>query len=281
MKKILLTILFIFLFAFTSFSKDITVAVVGSGINYFDTKIHAKLWTNTKEIPDNGIDDDGNGYIDDVNGWNFVFNDNDIHSHLTNDYHESAVIQDMLNYNNQYIYETDNITIMPLKIRDGDNICYAEMEDVAEYAIKNKADIISLSLSFDMDNPGEFDELVQKYSDILIIRAAGNDNENYSSNKRNCTGNTFSNLIVVGALDSEGNLAKYSNYGTGVDTYIDGDCHSISKSTLYDKLDGTSFAVPKIVSQCCQIINYYPEAKPQQIKNFIVKMNNGKKYLQK
>jgi subtilisin family serine protease len=58
-------------------AEDVTVAVISTGVDYTHPDLAAKIWRNADEVPDNGVDDDGNGYIDDVRGWNFTDNDAD------------------------------------------------------------------------------------------------------------------------------------------------------------------------------------------------------------
>ena len=138
---------------FTTGSEEIVVAVVDSGIDFSHPEITNAQWINNDEIPDNGIDDDKNGFIDDVSGWDFVSNDNNpgpepddsIHYHAT---FISGIIAG--SHNEEGIAGiAPNVKIMDLRILNANNYqATAAFGGALYYAVDNGADVINLSLQY-------------------------------------------------------------------------------------------------------------------------------------
>lgn len=101
-------------------SPEVVVAVLGFGVSFYHEDLSSNIWTNIREIPDNGIDDDGNGYIDDYKGWNFLDNDNNVlpvlddysHNHETQ---VAGIIAAEMNNNKGLTGIAPYCKIMPVK----------------------------------------------------------------------------------------------------------------------------------------------------------------------
>lgn len=220
----------------------ILIAVVDSGVNYNHPYLAENIFINQNEIADNGIDDDSNGLIDDVHGWDFVFNDKHPYDDMSHGTHVAGLAAAKV------FGVAPNAKILPIKA--GNNF---GMLDVATtfkaiiYAIKMKADIINLSLG--SERP-VFKEELELYnmalrSDALIVAAAGNgepsrrglylgidiDNRSFAP-----AGLDFENILTVASLNTKDNLAYYSNFGlrkTNVATY-GGEDFDLASDQIYD-----------------------------------------------
>ena len=130
-------------------SPDVVIAIPDTGVDYTHPDLAANIWNNTDEIPNNGIDDDQNGYIDDVRGWDFAYEDNDpmddgVHGTLC-----AGVAGAVGNNGIGMTGVAWNCKIMPLKVWDESG--WGSWENMAKaiiYAADNGADIISISAAY-------------------------------------------------------------------------------------------------------------------------------------
>ena len=199
------------------------VAVVDSGVAADHPDIGSNIWTNPGETPGNGLDDDGNGFVDDAHGWDFWDSDNDpddFHGHGS---HIAGTIAATANNQTGIAGVAPQAKVMPVRVLNEDN--RGRTSDVVNgivYAALNGADVINVSIGTEPipDNPApeaERDALdIAAATDTLVVVAAMNDS------KDNDTGHTptwpcnftHANLICVAALDSDGALSDFSNYGS-------------------------------------------------------------------
>jgi subtilisin family serine protease len=240
--------------------KGVVVAVIDTGVDYTHEDLAANIWINKDEIPGNGKDDDNNGYVDDIRGWDFVdkagYNcsgledcskeDNDprdVNGHGT---HVAGIIAAIQDNNKGISGIAPEAKIMPLKAgysagRSG----FLKTSDILEaitYAINNNADVINMSFA-----GAELSVLEDILNfafrlGIVCVAAAGNAN---SSTKTYPAG--LSSVIAVGSVDSQNYKAYYSNYGDWVTVSAPG---TFILSTLpnnsYDFKSGTSMAAPQV-----------------------------------
>ncbi len=223
--------------------KDIVVAVTDTGVDYNHQDLIANMWRNGKEIPDNGIDEDGNGFVDDVVGWDFVANDNrpyDLSMSL-NDIlysggnpghgtHVAGVIGAVLNNALGTSGVAPQVKIMALRFLSerGQGTTETAVQAI-DYAVANGAHVINASWCEDKES--EADKALQeailraKTKGVLFVAAAGNGRLNPASGKYSGFDNDrdakpmapafydLSNMIAVAAIDSRNNLADFSNWG--------------------------------------------------------------------
>lgn len=245
------------------------IAIVDSGVNYNHPYLSENIFTNTNEIPGNGIDDDGNGLVDDVHGWDFVYNDEHPYDDLGHGSHVAGLAA------GKVFGIAPNAKILPIKA--GSNSGMLDLGTVFQaviYALRMDADIINLSLGGERS---AFREEIELYKHALskntiIIAAAGNgepsrfgiylgvdiDNKNYSP-----AGIKLENVLSVSSLSNNDKLAYYSNFGQNkinVATYggedfdldsrqpYDGQLYSAyienAKGELFFGAQGTSMAAP-------------------------------------
>ena len=258
----------------TTGSSDIVIAVVDTGVDYSHPDLSGNMWSNTGEIPDNESDDDGNGYVDDVRGWDFFSNDKDpmdLHGHGT---HVTGIAA----------AEGDNaigITgvcwtarIMPLRFLDADGYGTVADEILAiDYAIANGAHIINASFGSDTYSQSEYNAISRANSEgILFIAAAGNDSLNNDTSPFYPASYNLPNIISVAATDQDDNLSRFSNYGPAtVDVGAPGvNIYSTSLDTGYRYMHGTSVATPHVAGLAALIWGVKSGITHMKIKDIIL-----------
>ena len=202
---------------FSKGSKDIVVAVIDTGIDVNHEDLQANIWKNPKEIPGNNIDDDKNGYIDDIHGWNFVKNNNnvnDTHGHGT---HIAGIIGAEGGNGKGLSGVAPKVSLMVLKYYspndDGKNNLQNTVKAI-EYAVKNGAHIINYSgggLEGNSKEKAAIQEAERK--GILFVAAAGNEKSNMDKSSYYPASYQLSNILPVTATDPSDKVLKSSNWG--------------------------------------------------------------------
>ncbi|MCG3222695.1 MAG: S8 family serine peptidase [Candidatus Heimdallarchaeota archaeon] len=205
----------------TNGSKEVTVAVLDSGIDFSHPELSNVAWVNEDEIADNGLDDDGNGYADDINGWDFVFNDSIpgpdspdlVHWHAT---FIAGLIAAPLNSMGP-VGVAPNVTVMDVRVLDAANYSGTTDEglgDAIRYAVENGADVINLSLHYYDANDTYYDDIQYAVSqNVAVVSITGNTYPPTGGQEYKSYPGGYDEVIAVGAIDSENNKADYSNYG--------------------------------------------------------------------
>ena len=268
-------------------TRTVTIAIIDTGIDYRHPDLKDQMWVNPNEIPDNGIDDDGNGYVDDIYGWDFYNNDATI-CHYTetengyiahpddNDNHGTHIAGIIAATANNSIgisgvASNVNIQIMSLKIHGGSSSSgsVANAIKAIRYAEAMGADICNLS--WGTINYNQALELAIRESSMLFITAAGNNGINNNSTPMFPASLRLPNLISVAYINNDGTLAADSNYGVStVDIAAPGeDIYSTLVGT-YGYSSGTSMAAPHITGLAAMIYAYHENIYPAQVKELII-----------
>jgi len=263
----------------TTGDTSIVIAVIDTGVDYTHSDLIENMWKNPFEIPGNGIDDDNNGYIDDIYGINAITetgNPMDDNGHGT---HCAGIIGAKGNNNNGVCGVNWKISIMALKFLS--SYGGGTLDDVLEcidYVIdmKNKGvNIVATSNSW--GSYGESMALYQAIEElmrkgILFICAAGNDGINIDYNPSLPGGIYLPNVITVSATDKNDNLAFFSNYGKyKVDVGAPGhEILSTFPSNNYYWASGTSMATPFVSGLFGLIKSKYSNYDWTKIKNLIL-----------
>ncbi|MFZ5760325.1 MAG: S8 family serine peptidase [Thermodesulfobacteriota bacterium] len=225
-------------------SPDVVIAVIDSGVAYDHPDLRNNLWINTKEIAGNGIDDDSNGYIDDVHGWDFVNSDanpSDYSSDVYGDGHGTHVAGIIAAQGNNGVGGSGvmwRARIMPLQVFDlfqvnsfsAVSIQAANIIAAMEYAVNNGARIINASFGSLAYSQFQYDMIAYaRDRGVLLVAAAGNDGVNADSSPLYPAAYDLDNIISVAATDENDRLASYSNYGgKGVDVAAPGGSGSVA-----------------------------------------------------
>ena len=258
------------------------VAVVDSGVDYTHQDLDDNIWVNSDEIAGNGIDDDNNGFIDDVVGWDFWEGDNDprdldpLGGHGT---HVSGIIAG----ENNGIGVTGvapNAKIMPVRVigtfRGNEEPIVAGIR----YAVDNGANIINLSLGGSVLNEAQR-EAIRYANDrgVVVVMAAGNDGlTNFGGGKRFSPTRYPAGLALevglsVGAVDSSGAIAEFSNRAnTAPLDYLVAPGEEVFSSLLVDTYqfwDGTSMAAPHVAGVAALVRSANPNLSPAEVEDII------------
>jgi subtilisin family serine protease len=245
------------------------VAVIDSGMQIDHPDLAPNLWRNPKERFD-GKDTDGNGYVDDLHGWDFVDNDNnpsDANGHGT---HVSGTIAAASNNNTGVAGVAWTCQIMPLRFLDanGSGSISAAIKAL-EYALLNGVKISNNSWGGGGYNKSMYDmiKLAGERYDHLFVAAAGNSGANSDTSPMYPAAYNLPNIVSVAATDSRDRLASFSNFGVvSVDIGAPGvNILSTYTSGRYAYLNGTSMAAPHVAGVAGLIANRYPQASYAEI----------------
>lgn len=289
---------------------SVVIAIVDTGVDTTHPDLASKIWHNLAEIPGNSLDDDGNGLVDDVEGWDFGTGDNDPKPETTADgsgldvgFHGTfcAGIAAATTNNAEGIAGAAwNCGIMPLKVsHPTGGITSEAIAGAFAYAIDNGASIISMSFGGPGD-PG-VPEFFQALADeataagILCVAAAGNDGDSVPAYPAACE-----NVLAVAATDFENARAPFSNFGSWVDVAAPGSlmwstiCQNYEFSLLdslfyvflfnWDTInpymygDGTSFACPLTAGVCALVRSRYPHLTPQLVAQHVIATGDAVTY---
>ncbi|MGF1536986.1 MAG: S8 family peptidase [Elainellaceae cyanobacterium] len=252
--------------------EGVVVAVVDSGVDFNHLDLDQSIWRNRDEIAGNGIDDDGNGYVDDVRGWDFIGGDNrpmDLNGHGT---HVAGTIA--AENNGQGITGVAyGAEIMPIRVLDGDGVgSTTAIAYGISYAVDNGADVINLSLGGDTYTP-DIDAAIRYATQqgAIVVSAAGNSGlaqPGFPAQFATESG------LSVGAVDRNQRLADFSNraganaqlrhvVAPGVDIV------STVPGGGYAALSGTSMAAPHVSGAVALMLSANPNLTHAQVRNII------------
>ncbi len=260
--------------------RQVVVAVIDTGIDYSHPELQNAMWTNPGEIPGDGIDNDGNGYADDVHGWNFYTNSPTLYSGTEDSHgtHTAGTIA-AARGSGGVAGITDNqfIKLMslkalggPLGIGSSDSVIRA-----IQYAEANGASICNLSLG----TSAYSDELAEtiKNSNMLFVIASGNGDsrgQGYDTDENPVypASLPYDNVISVASLLFDGNLAASSNFGAAsVDLAAPGSyILSTAPGGGYAFMSGTSMAAPMVTGTAAMVYSYRNDLTLADVKTALL-----------
>jgi len=283
-------------------SSSIVVAVIDTGVDIDHPDLSGNIWTNTREIVGDGVDNDFNGYIDDKHGYDFIRDEADPSPRFKAGYTDEAVnhgtfIAGLISakHDNGKAIKgvTNKVKIMPLLALDSDGTGNSiTVSKAVDYAVENGADIINLSFGGDEYNAGLRESIEEAYEQgVTIIAAAGNiGNGSIGSDLTNdpiypvCYDQTSSVNRVLGVLatDKNNNITRFTNYGKGcIDIAAPGyDIVSLAYNdnsrSAYSELvrqgwSGSSFAAALVSGAAALLKSEKPSLSPRQIMDTIQK----------
>ena len=258
------------------------VAMIDTGVDPDHEDLKGALWVNADEIPDNGIDDDGNGYVDDVNGWNFYGNNNCIFSGEEDSHGTHGAGTILANTGNEKgvcgMVPGNQVKIMPLKMLGGSmgSGSTATLIRAIRYAEENGAMICNLSLATNVDDPVLYE--VMKNSCMLFIVAAGNAQSlgesgvNIDESPVYPAAYDLDNMIVVANLTCDGTLNSTSNYGRiSVDLAAPGtNILSTAAGNRYGYMTGTSMAAPMVTGTAAMVYSAHDGIGMADVKEILL-----------
>jgi len=276
---------------YTTGSQELVVAVIDTGIDYTHEDLKENMWTNPGEIPGNGVDDDGNGYVDDYYGINTVDDSSnagcgsssqsgedpmDDEGHGT---HVAGIIGAVGNNQTGVSGVNWEVKLMACKFLDsrgfGTTSGAIECLDYVKAMKDRGVNVIATNNSWGGDDDSEaLKEAIesQQEAGIIFVAAAGNDGDDNDQNPEYPTSFSVDNIISVAATDQEDALAYFSNYGQqSVDVGAPGvDILSTYLSNDYETLSGTSMATPFVTGLVALSKAFNPELPWYQVRNLIL-----------
>ncbi|RYX85078.1 hypothetical protein EON83_07475 [bacterium] len=262
-------------------SASTIVAVIDTGVNYTHEDLSANMWKNPKEIPGNGKDDDGNGYIDDVYGVDTVDKDGDpmdSHHHGT---HCAGIIGAAGNNGIGISGVNWNVKIMACKVLGADGSgSVAGIIEGLQYVLTMKARGNNIRVvNESLGGPG-YSQATKDVIDALgkegvfVAAAAGNETTNNDATPSYPASYDCPNIISVAASDSRDNVASFSNYGaTSVDLAAPGvDIYSTfwPGNSSYANSSGTSMATPMVAGAAALLYAFNPSLTPEAMKKLLM-----------
>lgn len=260
--------------------RPVTVAIIDTGIDYKHPELVDCIWTNSAEIPEDGIDNDGNGYVDDIHGWDFYHNASWTFWGYEDSHGTHAAGTIAANKGSSGIVGiTDNlyVKIMSLKALGGSRGTGSTQSVIQaiQYAEANGASICNLSFG----TTSYSEELAQAIADskMLFVIAAGNGDQTgrgYSIDESPIYPASFpsDNIISVANLMFDGSLSSSSNYGaTSVDIAAPGSyVLSAVPGNQYGFMSGTSMAAPMVTGVAAMLYSYRPDISLADVKSILL-----------
>ena len=251
----------------------VTVGVMDTGLDVGHDALQDKLYVNEGEIAGDGIDNDGNGYVDDINGYDFNANHGviadrdaadpempegwvddpdappsllkDTHGHGT---HVSGIITK----------GSDSVKVMGLTTIAGSNFSGKLAAEIFDYAAAQGAKVINMS--FRVSNRADVAAMLEgmaKHPDILFVASAGNDGRDINTyvSEAYLKKNTLPNFIVTSSADQDETRASYSNYGQPWATHADVGSQVVSTmpGDKFQAMSGTSMASPNVGAAAAKV----------------------------
>lgn len=231
---------------FASEASDVVVAVLDTGVERTHEDLENVIFVNAAEIPGNGIDDDGNGYVDDIHGWDFYANDaipEDNNGHGT---HMSGLIGATANNGVGGAGVAWDVRILPVKFLDGDKLgTVVELIQALDYISTLDVDIVNASFGGYSYSEAVFRAFENLSSaDVIIVAAAGNQSLNTDLIPVYPMDFDLPGIIGVGASNNTRVRSEFSNYGAAsVDLFAPGNLLlSCAPDNTYERASGTSQA---------------------------------------
>ena len=258
-----------------SAGRPVVIALIDTGVDTANSDLSGHLWVNSGEIAGNGLDDDNNGYIDDVNGWNFRSGNNVLYTPGDDDHGthcfgtmgaacNSVGIAGICGY-------TNNIKIMVLKAFSGSTNTgkTSDIIRAIQYAEANGAAIVNLSIGVESYNAPLYDAI--KASRMLFIAAAGNRGADSADKPLYPASYDLDNIISVANLDRDGTLHASSNFGASVDIAAPGT--SIigygGEGQMY-YMTGTSMAAPMVTAAAALVYSCCTKLSLAQVRDVLL-----------
>ncbi|HZU31378.1 MAG TPA: S8 family serine peptidase [Candidatus Angelobacter sp.] len=261
----------------TTQGSGVVVAVIDTGVDYNHPDLAANIWTNPNEVDGNFFDDDGNGFIDDVRGWNFVFGNNDPIDHNGHGTHVAGTIAATGNNGLGVIGVAWNARIMALKgLDDFGNGFDFTLAPAIMYAATNGADVINASWD-SVSGSQTIEEAIQFATSlgVVFVAPAGN----FSQDASNSFPGNSPEVITVASSGPFGNFSFFSNFGPKIDVTAPGeDILSLQASGTfngqpvidgYTRMSGTSMAAAHVSGVVALILSQNPGYSPDTVRTIL------------
>lgn len=251
-------------------SRQVLVGVIDTGIDRTHPDLAANLWTNPREIPNNRIDDDGNGFVDDLNGWDFFANDSDPSDENNHGTHCAGTIGGVGNNQNGVVGVCWQVSMVGIRFLGPDGGTTSDAVDSIHYAR-----LLGVDLTSNSWGGGGYSSLLlmaiqqAETAGQLFVAAAGNDGLNSDVMPNYPSGYAAGNIVAVAASTNQDSRASFSNYGaTTVDLAAPGDnIYSTIRGGGYASFNGTSMATPHVAGAAALLLSVDPSLSVSELKS--------------
>ena len=264
----------------TTGSRNVVVGIIDTGIDYTHPDLAANMWRNPGEIAGNGIDDDGNGFVDDVYGWDFVNNDSDPmddHGHGTHVAGTIAAVGDNATGTAGVAWSAQ---LMALKFLSGtgSGSLYDAVRAINYATMMRTRYGVNVLVTNNSWGGGGYNQSLRDaiaahgQAGILFVAAAGNNSSNNDTTPSYPAGYNLDNVLSVAATDNRDQLASFSNYGANT-VHLAAPGVSILSARAgggYQYMSGTSMATPHVTGAAVLCWALDPAASVQQVRNAIL-----------
>ncbi len=264
--------------------KQIIVAIIDSGVDYDHEDLRDNIWYNAAEVGgEAGVDDDGNGYIDDIRGWDFTHapgvpglgdyldRDNDPQDESSHGTHAAGIVAAVRNNNVGIVGIAPDAQIMALRagLSRLEGGGFLEEDDLAAailYAVENGAHVINMSWGGPERTFFLGDAIQYAHAQgVVLVASAGNtgDEMGYPAGNHH--------TIAVGAVNHSDRLASFSSTGAALDLVAPGvSIFSTRRNNSYARRSGTSFSAPHISGLAALILSRRPDLSPHSVRNLLL-----------
>ncbi|MBM3991942.1 MAG: hypothetical protein FJ298_13165 [Planctomycetes bacterium] len=255
----------------TAGSAAVIVGITDDGVDRSHQDLAQGIWVNPLEIAGNNIDDDANGYVDDINGWDFVFDTNNPSPDNGNDHgtHVAGIAAARTNNGVGVAGTAGGATIQPLQFyASGQPWTAANIAEAFAYGVDNGARILSTSYNID---GWVGDPTVTAAFDYLYDHGALHFNSAGNNSAANPPRQAFHQTLLVASTDAADLKSSFSNYGTGIDVASPGS--SILSTLLsngYGSKSGTSMATPNAAGVAALVWSAHPTWTRDQVAAQVV-----------
>ena len=226
---------------------SVIVAVVDTGVDVVHPDLAPNVWTNPGEVAGNGVDDDANGFADDVRGWDFVEDDASPQDEEGHGTHVAGTVGARGGDGIGVAGTAWRTTLLPLRVLGPDGGSASDLISAYGYAAEAGARVVNLSLGGPDGLRAERDAIAS-HPEVLFVAAAGNEGANNDADPEYPCNYALANVVCVAASDQFDDLAEFSNFGVRT---VDLAAPGVSIASDYPDsrvafMDGTSMATPHV-----------------------------------
>lgn len=256
-------------------TKNAVIAILDSGIDLNHEDLKNNLWVNLLELEPNLLDDDHNQFVNDLHGWNFVDNNNNVQDDNNHGTSVAGVIgADAKNgLGTRGLIEKGALMVVKILDSNGTGSTEKAVRGI-EYAVKNGAKVINASWGGTIFDQALFDTIQwANEKGVLVVCAAGNEPKDNDTDERPIYPASFrlSNIVSVAAHDFRGEMADFTSYGKD-SVHLAAPGVGIFTTMIggYRFMDGTSFAAPFVVAASALLKTQEPNLTPNEIKKRLI-----------
>lgn len=257
----------------TTGSRGVIVGILDSGMDLAHPDLAPNLWTNAGEVPDNGLDDDGNGRVDDVHGWDFLYETNRPQDEFGHGTQVAGIIGAAGNNGAGVSGVCWTVSLAPLRVVDMGFVVVSDAIAAIEYAIRERFDVLNMSWGGGGSEALRLAIAAAGESGILVVAGAGNDGTDNDARPFYPASYAEDNIIAVTATDSAD--ARWGNFGLrsvdlgapGVGVWTTNPAWS---GTPWVAAGGTSYATPFVTGACALLKAANPTFSAAEIRSRIL-----------